>query len=311
MSSVNPDKTEYENRLQEVLAYDVSRISTKDDIKNFLNKISDWVQFLEDNKTYKKKIGFIYDTSSSVKKAQEELLNKGDEILRVCQKLLSQANKTLTGNNITLPTEDQVLKKYTVRGVITTFSPTVDESLGWNIDRLNRQLADDAKVGVSEIGGIITNVQRIKWDFDALGIKPSFTQEELDELQQLRQVFNKLNDIYEGKKRYFGHIDYDIIHGVWEKMTNKDLSEKQLSFLFSPAFRLIDDNCSGYMRTPTYQEVRASLEIYKGQVRSVSMRLQEGEVRKDFVLYKRFFRFAGDTSWSLLKWGINKIPFTP
>lgn len=310
MSSVNPDRTEYDNRLQEVLAYDVSGISSKDDIKNFLNKISDWVQFLEDNKTYKKKVSFIYDTSS-VKKAQDELLKKGNEILKVCQKLLGQANKTLTDNNVTLPTEDQVLKKYTVRGVITTFSPTVDESLGWNLDRLNRQLKDDGKVGVSEIGGVITDIQRIKWDFDTLGIKPSFTQVEVDELQQLRSAFNKLNDVYETKKRYYGHSDFDVIHGIWEKMTDKDLSEKQLSFLFSPAFRLIDENSSGYLRTPTYQEVRAGLETYKSQVRAVSMRLQEGEVRKDFVWYKRLLRFIGGSVWSLFKWGVNKIPIAP
>lgn len=307
MSSINPDKTEYDNRLQEVLAYDISGVTTKDEIKNFLNKISDWVQFLEDNKTYKKKVSFIYD-ASLVKRAQEELLKKGDEILKVCKKLLDQANKTLENSGVTLPTGKQVLKKYTVRGVITTFSPTVDESLGWNLDKLNRQLADDAKVGVSEIGGIITDVQRIKWDFDTLGIKPSFTEEQMDQLRQLRGVFNKLNDTYEGKKRYFGYTDFDVIHGIWEKMTDKDLSEKQLSFLFSPAFRLVDENSSGFMRTPTYQEVRASLEAYKAQARAVSMRLQEGEVRKDFVWYKRLFRFVGTSFWSLFKWGANKIP---
>lgn len=297
MAYKTPVSEEYEDRLDEILSFDVSNISSKEVVECFINKITDWVQFLEDNKSYKDKTLRIYD-SEEVKLSLNDLLTKGNEILNDCRNIVERANETIKNQEIKLPTQSEVIEKHNQPGHVTTFSPTVDESLGSNLDCLTRRLKDDAQVGISEIPSVITETRSIKWDFDTLGITPSFTQDEIDNLSKLGKEYDAKNTIFERKRRYYGHTDFDTLHGIWEARTGKEMSERQLNFVFSKTNQLLEEDHPSYRRSPTYQEIIQELEDYKTKVKSVNMRLKETQTKLDYVWYKRFLRFI----WKTIKW---------
>lgn len=306
LMSDDPLKIQFHNRLNEVLSFDLTLVNSKETIKDFLNKIEQFVSFIEKTPRYTKKIKSL-ETYKPLKEAEKQMLQEGDEILKLISSLHQEAEKLIKARNIKLPTQQEVFAKHP-SGVV--YSPSVDETLGGNLDSLKRMLNADSKVSVEEISGMIFSIKHTEWDFNTLQIQSPYKKDEMENLENLGEDFKKLKEEYERQRRNYGITDYDVLMGIYEKMIGKvDISGNQLSFLFSHVGRILDDSSRSFFRTPTFSDAQAELGQYKERVKSIGMRIEENEAESNYVWYKRIIRTIAKLLLNILKWALNRVSF--
>lgn len=282
-NDLNPLENEYTNRRDEVLSYNISLIKGKVSVQRFLDKLCNWVEFLEKKQTYKKKIRSLY-YNKSLLLSQNTVEEKGELLLSLLRYRYEKIKKFFkTNNHITLPTEDEVLKNHRKQSVFTT---SLDEDLGITLERLSKKLSLERTLAVEEIEQMLYDLNHIRLDFQGLNLVFPINTYELEELEEHLQELKKAKDTYHRLSNYFSTSDYELLKGVWEWKNEKPSNINQIRFLLSSVGLLI----SGNSKKIPYEELQDSLLRLQDAVSTVDKRLQENNVRNKYAWYNRIIK---------------------
>ena len=286
-----PSQLEYENRLDEIISFDAEKITSLKEAEAFINKIINFIDFIEENREYKDKIEKLIK-NNRVSNLEDDLIKQGNEILSYIGILFKKAENTIQKNKLELPSENDVFEKHVNRGA---YSPTIFESLGSNIDELKRKLADDSKVHIDSIKDLSFTLKHTGWDFDTLGIKEVYSKEEVKQLDKLIEKYERDRTEFYRLKQQYGLADYESLKGIYDWRRNKTMSIGMMNFLFSPLGDYLGQSAH---HNSSLMETKNSAKHYQEVTISLGKRIQEIESKSYWSPSRRF----GRGIFSFFKW---------
>ncbi len=295
--NIEPSTTELKNRIDEVLAINPQDIS-KENLISFTSKLANIVELIENERTLKSKVDYI-NKNSRVKKEESNLVNQGNNILKIAGEILVKIDAIIKETGVKLKTSEEVYKSHLNRGVIMT---TPDEVVATELENLREKVGKDKTVSIGEISGLISTINRLKWEFSTLNLPP-LPEEEINIINDMSDVYEETMERYQRLRKYTGQSDYDILKGVWEWETLRNLTSSGIDYRLSPIYDTIEGNHLNY----NSQRVTKEVEKYQQTVRSFQNRFNESTAKLDNRWWVKLLLFIPQAIGKVIGFFLSKI----
>lgn len=299
----SPSHTEFTNRFNEILAIKPEMVKTKKAANKLLNKVADFIEFIENDEYFKPIVEKIY-SNTKLLQTQEIVTIAANEVLAHVDKMYQKAISYKNKHKMTLPAWHDVLEAHLNKGVYT---PTVTESLGSDLDKVYDVIYNRGGLPIREVDSLVSDITHTKFDFETLTGNHPYSKTQLDQLNQLFQDYKSKLKTYDELRRIVGVSDYSELLGIWESTKGKEISSNQVNVLVSGLMALAqssDFKDSWY----TLDEVREEVNDLLDRVKSVRNRINETITYGEFTTRKRLFRGAIRWGKGILRYLANKLP---
>jgi len=295
--NINPNIIELQNRIDEVLNINPQDIS-KENLISFTGKLANIVELIEAERTLKLKVDYI-NKNGRVKKEENNLIYQGNNILKIAGEILVKIDAIIKETGVKLKTSEEVYRNHVNQGVYTM---TPDEVVATELDNLREKVGKDKKVSIGEIGGLISTINRLKWEFSTLNLPP-LPEEEVNIINDMSDVYEETMERFQRLRKYTGQSDYDILKGVWEWETSKNLTSSGIDYRLSPIYDTIEGNHLNY----NSQRVTKEVEKYQQTVRSFQNRFNESTAKLDNRWWVKLLLFIPQAIGKVIGFFLSKI----
>lgn len=277
---IQPSEFAYKSRIKAVHDFTLSEVFTKDEVSRFVEKIIDFMEFLNRDKVYSSKIKHLF-SSKKLDHLNTIIDKKNNEILHQAKSMFLKAEAILRQKSIQLPTMSEIFEKHKSGRV---WMQTVDESLGSKMDKLGTFFHQDDKKNFDAIttGSEIIYIQ---YDFNSLNLGSPFTDDEVNIIKSQIEQLKDLHQQRDREKRYLGIVDYETLLGLWDYYTiSATFTENSIGYLLSPVFGYLDDKNISLVKNPKKEDVKAELNKYRDCISTLDRQLKLSESEKEASL---------------------------
>ncbi len=282
---------ELRKRFEEIEKASKADFSKGRNVKAFYGKIADYINAVEKNDAIKRRLSKLRE-DKTIKSLDEELINKGEEILQDLRNQLALVKAIISEKKVELPSYREV---YGNRPSGVAFSMSVTESLGSGIETLGRQLDEMNNVDISQISNIASSFYGVVMDMHYLGIAnlelyPGDFGVKVEKHQALLNRRQRQQD-------FLGLNQYDDLVQIRDALDDDGESMKGIGFKFKESYQSAKATASDWLQPSDLPKVQKERLEYLEKAQKANGLVQD-LLNGNFQRLKKYL-FTIEEYWQL------------